>query len=160
MAKFRSEGIDAIVNQFEKLDQQAKPMIGRSLYQGAKIMADALKKATEALPVDDTNKKVEIRQGLRTKQKIGLIKSMGITKMEEKDGYYNIKVGYDGYNDIVSPRWSMGQPNAMIARSIENGTSFLPATHFIRKALKANEKAIEKAMSEAIYDTIKNMKGE
>lgn len=160
MAKFQAEGIDAIINQFEKLDQRAKPMIGRSLYEGAKVMADALKRAVEELPVDDTNKKVEIRQGLRTKQKIGLIKSMGITKMQDKDGVYNIKVGFDGYNELVSPRWSKGQPNAMIARSIENGTSFLPATHFIRKTLKAKEKTIEKAMSEAINDKIKKTKGE
>lgn len=160
MARFEFEGIDALVGDIEKLDKQSKPIVGRTVYAGAKVVADALRKATEELPVDDTNKRVEMRKGIRTKQKVGLIKSMGISKMKEDNGVFNIKVGYDGYNEIVTPRWANGQPNVMVARSIENGTSFLPATHFIQKTLKAVKKETEKAMSEAFDEAIKQTKGD
>lgn len=41
---------------------------------------------------------------------------------------YNVKIGFDGYNNIRSKRWPQGQPNQMVARAIESGTSWMSKT--------------------------------
>lgn len=64
---------------------------------------------------------------------------MGIARIRENSTGWNVKVGFDGYNKIVTKRWPKGQPNAMIARSINSGTSFMIKYPFMDQTVRANE---------------------
>ena len=75
-----------------------------------------------------------------------MIESYGIAKIRKNKFGYNVKCGFDGYNDIVSKRWPNGQPNAMIARSINKGTSFMEAQPFMDTAVSSAEGATVEAM--------------
>ena len=68
-----------------------------------------------------------------------------------------MKIGFDGYNEVQTKTFPNGQPNALIARSIESGSSTREKTPFLRPALAAARKqAIEAArvkFDEAIHNT-------
>lgn len=55
-------------------------------------------------------------------------------------------MGFDGYNSVKSARWPQGQPNQMVARAVESGTSFMEANPEIKRARARARKAAEKAM--------------
>jgi hypothetical protein len=73
---------------------------------------------------------------------------------QDNGGYWNVKVGFDGYNEHRTEKYPNGHPNSMIARSIEGGTSFLKPMPFVAPALKAKRKEAEEAMAEAVEDYI------
>ena len=83
-------------------------------------------------------------------QKKGLWESLGVTPLsDDGKGFLNVKVGFDGYNRMNTKRWPKGQPNQMIARSIERGTSFMKANPFVKRAVAQTQKRAKEAMSKA-----------
>lgn len=153
MASFKCEGMDDFVNLCIFTDKQLDRVIGRSIYPGAKLMANAIKIATEAIPVDDSyfgfseqyHKK---RKGVTSRQKKALIESMGIAEIKKNRYGYNVKVGWDGYNDIVSKRWPKGQPNVVVARALNSGTSFMRKYPFVDMTVNANASKTAEKISE------------
>lgn len=145
MSKIEMRGLDEYTRALSRLELGAREqVIGPAIYQGAKVAADAIQSAISSIPVDNgwgTPSKPQ--NGINAKQKAALHQSFGVTKMRSDDGYYNVKLGFDGYNDIKTKRWPKGQPNAMIARALERGTSWLKPYRFIKKAMaSARERAI------------------
>ena len=65
---------------------------------------------------------------------------------KDNDGMYNVKIGFDGYNNIRSKRWPQGQPNQMVARAIESGTSWMSKNRFVGKAVSRVKKQTLAAM--------------
>ena len=88
------------------------------------------------------------------KEKKGLQKGFGITKMLEEDGYYHVKLGFDGYNDIKTKKYPKGQPNVLIARAIESGSSIRDKRPFVRPATNKSRKSAEKRAQTIIDDEI------
>ncbi len=153
MASWEVKGIDDFVNLCIFTEKQLDTVIGKSIHPGAKIMADAVKKALMDLPVDDSyillsRKYGHMRKSITSRQKEGLIKSLGLAVIRKNRFGYNVKLGFDGYNDIVSEKYPKGQPNAMIARSLNSGTSFMQKIPFMDSTVAAYEistvEAIEK----------------
>lgn len=154
MAKFSvGDGIDNYISQLGNLAAQSEDCIGHAIYAGAGIVADAVKASIDTIPARTGNKKA----GVTKKQREGLKKSMGVTSMKSDNGFYNVKVGFDGYNDVVTKKYPKGQPNALIARSIERGTSFSPRTPFVAPAVRKCKKQAELAMQETLDLEIKKI---
>lgn len=150
MAKFQvGNGIDQYVQTLQNLEFQSEDMIGRAIYQGAKIVADAVKGNISRLP-SSVCKDVE---------RDGLLDGFGVSKMQDENGYYNVKVGFDGYNADVTKKYPKGKPNSMIARAIEGGTSFQPKYPFVGPAVRATKDAAEKAMAEEIDKYLQKTQG-
>lgn len=150
MAKFQvGSGIDEYVSQLQNLEFQSEELIGRAIYKGADIVADAIKANIQGLP----------SSACSDVEKAGLLSGFGIAKMQDENGYFNVKAGFDGYNDDVTKKWPRGKPNSMIARSIEGGTSWKPKHPFIAPAVRATKDAAEKAMAEEIDKGIKETMG-
>lgn len=144
MASWEMQGIDEFVNLCTFTEKQIDNVIGKSIHPGAKIMADAVKRAVENLPVDDSymffgTGYQHMRKSITSRQKKGLIESLGLAKIRKDRFGYNVKLGFDGYNDIVSERWKKGQPNAMIARSLNSGTSFMQKIPFMDSTVASYE---------------------
>lgn len=124
-------------------------ILGRALYEGAKIVADEVRSEIETIP--DQSRGQSKRSGLSPEQRQGLRNGLGITRAQADGMTINVKIGMDGYNSKVTKGWPQGQPNAMIARSIEGGTQFLEAHPFIGPAVRKSRAAALKAMADT-YD--------
>ena len=154
MASFKMQGMEAYENM---LSQIASPtttaqIAGAAIYAGADVVADAIRSAIEDIPEVDHRKhgtSEEQLDGITSAQKKGLLEGFGITPMQEDSGMFHVKLGFDGYNEVKTKQYPGGQPNAMIARSINSGTSFRKKTRFVDKAAKASKGAAEKAMAAA-----------
>ena len=110
------KGMDEYLQKLGNLELRAPESIGKAVYKGADIVADAVKANINNMPVEDQYS--ERITGIKSIQKIGLLKSFGIAKMRDDNGYYNVKLGFDGYNALKTKKYPQGQPNAMIARTV------------------------------------------
>lgn len=164
MATFKTQGLDKYVAQLERLGKKTDTVISEAVYEMAKVVADEVKANLIALPsVPDTEglkafasepqQKIPITKA----QKWGLVHSFGIAPLRNEGGFIHVKIGFDGYNEVKTKTFPNGQPNALIARSIESGSSMREKTPFLRLALAASrKKGIEAArvkFDEAIHDT-------
>ena len=61
----------------------------------------------------------------------------------------------DGYNSTVTKKYPKGQPNAMIIRALESGTSFRSRNPVITRATNAAKGAAEAAIQKQMDEEIK-----
>lgn len=165
MAKLTFTGFEEYIEKLERLGQNSEGIAKQVLYEGAGIVADEIRKEVENLPIDEKWGTPDHQAtGIRKKQKEGLLGNigdgMGISEMQKDNGTIHVRIGFKGYNGIRTKRYPKGQPNRMIARAVESGTSFSKKIPFSRKAVKRAEAPARKKMKEVFekgIDTI--MKG-
>lgn len=148
MAKYQvGKGIDKYISQLENIASLTPQTCGKVIYDGAKVVTDAVHQAINSLPDSDCD----------SVQKAGLIDGLGIAHMRNQNGFYNVKVGFDGYNGKVTKKFPKGQPNMMIARAIISGTSFHPHKNdFVRKAVSSSRSMAEAAMKKRFDDEMRS----
>lgn len=151
MATFQFGGIDNYIKQLNKLQQSTKDgVVGKTVYAGAAVVADSVRRAIQALPVGDGHAaQGELVDTVTLPQKEGLLDGFGISRMKDDDGFVNVKLGFDGYNSTKTEKYPNGQPNVLIARSVNSGTTFRKKTKFVDKAVDSAKKAAEAAMDAA-----------
>lgn len=142
-----------------RLEESTDEMIGKAVYAGAGIVADAIKANIKALPVvrgygTDAN---PLPGGVTASQKAGLISGMGISKMQDDAGYLNVKIGFDGYNATKTEKYPEGQPNQLVARGVESGTSWKKKKPFIRPAVNSSRNRAEAEMARILDEEIKKV---
>ena len=150
---YSGEGIDKYLYELAQLEKSGS--IKAAVYEGAAIVANSIANNIDDLPI----KKGKDVRGVTKIQKEGLKKGFGISPMRNDDGYVHVKLGFDKYNEQYSSKYPKGQPNAMIARSIEGGTSWSPKIPFIRKAVRATENEAVARMTKVIDTSLENYFG-
>lgn len=155
---------DEYIAKLEALERDMRyKVIGAAVYEGANVVADAVQSGISSIPTVAPNAwatPTNPNAGITAKQKAGLHNSFGIAKLQDDSGYLHVKLGFDGYNDVKTKRWPSGQPNQMIARSVERGTSLLQATPFMKSSVSKSRKACINTMKETAENEIqKIMKG-
>lgn len=149
MATMQFEGLDLYISKLTRMQNATRDICGHIVYEGAKVVADAIKSGAQGLPVDEKYAPPgHMKAGITSAQKAGLIESLGIANMREENGAYNVKIGFDGYNSVRTKKYPGGQPNAMVARSVNTGTSFLKRTPFIDGACRSAKGAALSAMTQ------------
>lgn len=155
MAKWTiGKGLDEYLAKLGDLEFKCPEALGRATYQGAKIVADQIRANIQALPVADSENKKHQHRYPNQAEKDGLLEGLGISTHRVEGGYYNVKIGMDGYNSNKTPKYPNGQPNALIARSIESGSSFRIRVPFISRAVNATKAAAEEAMKNEVDKVI------
>ena len=156
MAKFKvSPNLEEYNRKIYELGAKATEHIENAVKKGADPVADEIRARLNAVPVDDSyHKPGQMRAGPRSIQKGALQATLGVSPIRNDNGFINVKVGFDGYNHVRTDAWPSGQPNAMIARSIESGTSFMAANPFIGSAVRATKKAASDAMQKEIENLV------
>lgn len=153
MATWKFEGLDEYLRQLERLQGSSDQAIGKAIYEGAGVVAKACAAAIKALPVSnqyDSN-------GITSVQKAGLIEGFGVSHAQT-DGYYrNVKLGFDGYNGQKTHKYPNGQPNSLIARSINSGSSYRRKNPFMDKATASSKAACEATMQHVIETEIQKV---
>ena len=151
MAKFQFEGVDAYIAQLQKMYDDTDEIIGAAIYQGAAIVMKSVVSAIEGIQTDERYGTEQAKTiGPNSYQKEGLRRSIGIASLRQDGSFWNVKIGFDGYNGLKTKRWPQGQPNAMVARSVESGTSWMQKQPFMRKAENSSRVKCEQGMAKEI----------
>lgn len=142
-----------------KLEESTDEMIGKAVYAGAGIVADAIKENIKSLPIvrgygTEDN---PLPGGVTAPQKAGLIDGLGIAPMQNDMGYLNVKIGFDGYNATKTEKYPHGQPNQLVARGVESGTSWKKKKPFIRPAVNSSRNRAEAEMARILDEEIKKV---
>lgn len=161
MAKISFKGLEAYELRLSKLAdrKEIERIAGRAIYEGAAIMADEIKAGIEGLPVvtgygTDND---PLSGGVTAVQKAGLIDGLGIAPMQDDAGFLNVKIGFDGYNRTKTEKYPKGQPNQLVARGVESGTSWKQPHPFVKPAIARARKRVEKKMAETIDEEIEKL---
>ena len=157
MANIELEGFDSYIKQLEALKTNSDKLCKATVYPGARILGDALRKAVDELPtISDAKARANWRTGvpneaLSESQKAGLQESLGITNIrKDRRGMVQASVGFSGYNGVVTRHFPEGQPNAEVARSLEKGTSGIRRDAFVERTLnKIRDDCIAAMQAEA-----------
>jgi len=160
MATITFKNGDDYLFKLSKLEAASRDEIcGGAIYAGAAIVTDAIRSELEALPTDEGFGTPEKPlKGLKTVQKEDLLKSLGIASMKDDGtGFLNVKIGFDGYNRLTTKKWPRGQPNQMIARAAESGTTFLLKNEFVKRAARKSRKKALAIMEKKVQEGIEKI---
>jgi hypothetical protein len=138
MATISFPGMEAYLKSFDKIASEVPRIESQALFDGAGLLADAV------------NAEISGLTELNKRQRKGLHDGLGIAGFWSENGATVTKIGFEGYNSIKTKRWPNGQPNAMIARSLIRGTSWMRANRFTARAAKKAREACIRAMQERV----------
>ena len=162
MARIRFSRLDDYTLQLSRLAAHTEEIAGKAIYAGADVITDAIRAKIEALhPSSDKaglfayQKKEPAPLTQTAKQ--GLLDGLRLTPMQNDAGFWNAKVGFDGYNNMPTRKYPNGQPNQLIARSLEFGSSIAQKHPFVRPAINASRKRAEAKMAEVLDKEIKKV---
>lgn len=150
MARMTVSGGAELSAMLEALGRDAEEIAKRGLYDGAGIIADAVRASADGIPVCQDNEwgsESHPRAGIREYEKNDLIGAFGVAVHRNEGGKITTSVGFHGYN-------SRGKANALIAASVERGTSFMLASPFVKPAVSASRSAARAAMIKTAEEEI------
>lgn len=159
MPSMKFKGLDKYSKQITALYNHSEEHIKKAAFQGAKEVADTVRAELAAVPYISDAAAIEAARkkepsGISYTQKQGLLDSLGLAKMENLGGNINTKIGFEGYNDVKTKKFPNGQPNAMIARSLDSGSTATLRNAFMRRATSKSRKKAEKAMEKTLDEEI------
>lgn len=152
MASFQFKGLEKYEQMLSSLSSGSRRIAGKAVYAGAKIIADQMRKEIESLKVSKSSYATpgHPSKAINPAQQKGLLDGLGIASIQEDNGYIHVKVGFDGYNSLVTRAHPKGQPNAEVARSLQKGTSYMIQQPFVTRAVKKSRNPAEKEMAKII----------
>lgn len=150
MASLKTEGVADVSLMFGKASNAGTPVAKMMVYDGARVMADEIRRETGGLAAD---KERFLRPGekyavITHRDKRDLAAHLGITKIVKTSAGVRAVIGFAGYGSKKTHKYKKGLPMAMLARSLMKGTEVREKSAFIDTAVsKAGNKA-EEAMAE------------
>lgn len=148
--RFELQGFEGFLGMLRDIGGSTDEAVSLAMYKGAGIIADCIDRQIDSISVrpdgawGTPSKPI---YGLTATQKRGLKESLGIAKFQHQGSIKNTHVGWDGYNDD-------GQANAMIARSLNSGTSWLKKDRIIDRSLSLTKVTVEQEMKKTIETEI------
>ena len=155
----KMDGISEFVNNLTKVYDDAEVMFKRSAYNAAGVVADEVKAGLKGLrtaPYKYVKDGEPPLDGVTKLEKSDLIESMGISKIESRDGLTTVSVGFDGYGSTPTKKYPQGLPNQLLMRSVESGTSFRRKQPVIRPAINRSRTKIDSAIKKAVTEFIES----
>lgn len=147
MAKLKVVGIDAAFSEFGEIAKDSEGIAKMCVYDGAGVVADAVKRNIAALPTRDPKEHKRKPRGATPEEKAALLQGMGVATHRVGGGSVDTVIGFDGYDGNPTKNYPNGHALSMIARTIESGSSWLTATPFMKRAVNSSKGAAEQAMS-------------
>lgn len=159
MARITFPGLNDYELMLSRLSKNTEDIAGRTIYTGAGIVADEIKAGIQSLPIVTGYGTAEnpLPGGVTSAQKQGLLDGLGIAPMQDDGGFLNVKIGFDGYNRTKTKDYPNGQPNQLVARGVESGTSWKQKRPFVRPAITRSRKRAEAAMAEVLDKEIEKI---
>ena len=160
MAKITFKKGDEYLMKLSKLEAKTiEEVCGPAIYDAAGLVADNIILALLQVPTDERFGTEETPAiGPKKIQKKALYDSYGITEMQDDGtGFLNVKIGFDGYSGIKTKKWPNGQPNQLIARSIESGTSYMIKHPFVKEGVAVSRKKAREILKKRVDENIKKI---
>ena len=151
---FAFKGGEDYLLKLTRMADQSDEMMRRMVYAGADVVTDAIRDGIQRLPEiprGEYGTRDQMLAGITAEQKEGLLDGLGITPIKHENGGFNAKVGFEGYNRTRTHQYPKGQPNVLIARSVESGTSFRQKQPFVSEAVKESRRQAVQAM-QSVFD--------
>jgi len=152
------EGMDEITAMLKKAENGAQGIAARALYVGAGIVADEISKGARGVNTSRFRYANGWQRDPSPEEKAAVVSAgVGISKFTKTGNEVDTSVGYSqsGYAEINGKRKAV----AVIANSINSGTSFMKKQPFIRKAASQTKakasSAIEKEITALVEDMMK-----
>ena len=162
MPNMSVKGLDDLVSFMKSLEGDVDGILKAAVYDGANVLAEEIRKGIERLPIESryVAKNDDKLEGITKEQKDGLLEGFGISPFRKESGYINQKIGFAGYNKTKTVKYPQGQPNALIARSIESGSSVRQKRPFVRPAVNRAKARAVAAVQAKLDDEIKKLSKE
>lgn len=163
MAKWTwGKELEHYASRLAMLGEKEAEVCGKTIYEMANIVADKVKDNLNGLhAISDVEGYKRYKKGERAEltysEKKGLLDSFGISPLQDDNGFRNVKLGFDGYNNVHTRKYPRGQPNVMIARAVESGTSFRDKHPFMRPAINASKAACLKKAEETFNKEVEKI---
>lgn len=160
MAKITFKKGDEYLMRLSRLESElVEKVCGPAIYDAAGLVADNIILAFLQVPTDErygTPGTPAI--GPKKIQKKALYECYGITEMQDDGtGFLNVKIGFDGYSGIKTKKWPNGQPNQLIARSIESGTSYMVKHPFVKEGVSVSRKKAIEILKKRVDENIQKI---
>lgn len=155
MARFNvGKGLDQYIRQLERATDKSPEILGQCVFDGAKIVTDQIRSQIQAIPDsgDEYVPEGKKRTGASSVEKQGLLAGLGIARMSNDGGFWNVKPGFSGKN-------ADGTLNTTVARAINSGTSFRQAYPFISRAISASRGPAEQAIGKKLDEELQKIFG-
>ena len=145
-----TEGMDELSRMLAQLGNKAQDVASGAMYDGAGIVADAMKAAVNSIQAEPQRRKnrppAKTPARLPTPaEKAAVVGKTGIARYRKEGGDVNTLIGVTGnagYADVDGKR----KPMRLIARAINSGTSFMKKQPVFRKAASMSKGAAQAAI--------------
>ena len=163
MAKIELKGMEEYTKKLRQLGEDGGKICKAAVFDGADQIADAIRASIESMPTIGKQEAViawrnkEPVSGITVEQKQGLLQGLYLKKMRDEGGFIYTQVGFAGYNSVETQKYPSGQPNSLIARSMESGSSARRKKPFVRPAANKAKAAAQSRMEKKIVEMIDNI---
>lgn len=144
------DGIREIAEALDKLDKEAPAVAARALYEGAGIMAEAIRTSAQTIRTAEFKYARDGQTRLPSPEEKAIVEAAapGIAKFHRNGTDVDTSVGYRnaGYAELAGKT----RPIPKIVNAINSGTSFMAKQPFVRKAANAGGKKAAAAMQQSI----------
>lgn len=154
MPKMKIYGLDKYAKILDEMSSQTVQVVGEGIYEGANILANTIRQGIQSIRTEGPS---DWERERREEQKQGLANSFGIAPLQDDNGFYNVKLGFEGYNNIKTPSYPNGQPNVLIARMYNSGTSVLSKQSFFDRSVRSARNRAKKKVIETIEQKFENI---
>ena len=148
MAKVTVSGLAEISKKITALGDAGDAIGKMAVYDGAAVITDEIRKQINALPEDKDRYLTggEQYNVITPRDKRDLANSLGIARIERTAKGIRTVIGFAGYGSRKTKKYPKGLPMAMLARSIESGSSVRAKRPFVRKTVNSKRKTAQAAM--------------
>lgn len=157
--RIKTDGLDHLSQMLAQLENRANEVASGALFVGAGIVADALNHGIQSIQTEPFKYATSGNMRMPSPQeKAALERKVGIAKFRKNGSQVDTLIGisYDsGYTQISGKPKSV----AVIARSINSGTSFMKKQPVFRRAKSQSQNAAKAAIvakAEQMFDEIIN----
>lgn len=165
---FEATGIDELIDALNKLDKETEPIAAQALYDGAGVMAAAIRSQVNSIPTEDWHYVDERHphkmKSATTQEKNAIAQVIGISEFDKNGSEVNTSIGINdgGYMKVKNPYSGVEKevPIIKVARSVNSGSSVREKYPFARKAKAAAKSAAEQATVAKGEKLIKEITGE
>ena len=141
--------MDDLTAMLAKAEESAPGIAAKALYNGAGVVADEISKGARGIQARRFRYANGWQRQPSLEEKEAVVSAgVGISKFKNTGNAVNTSVGYSqsGYADVNGKR----KPVALIANSINSGTSFMKKQPFVRKAASQSKTKASEAIEQEI----------
>lgn len=142
------QGLDEFIRKLEEAGKQPENIVKKALYEGAGVVADAIRSGVRQIPTNDGKRRP--KTGVTPVERFGLLSGIGISKMRTEDGTVNVVIGFNGTNRD-------GKRNTTIMRRLESGTSYQQKYPVVRPAVNRSKAQAQEAMRRVFTEELQKL---